>query len=352
MLGSCILYPDDLLKRRKNEGVFSSHDTHMTGIGNAIVTQEIIRRLGYEHDIFAAMHREIRPRHGDMAVMADLDPMRAEPTAVPGLRTQHLFDNRNALPSNTDNIAISHNKYATSDRRLLALGDSFLRDALPALSTFFRDVLYVRSDLFQPELLDLFAPDCVVSANAERYLSRVRRDRDADSIMLRGYGRENYSPAASFTEALKAELSRAGYRGVYDAWAAKLGALTFSGVGKGKANGQILIRGETDVRLEITGNDPQIVFADVGMSEGRPYRLHVTLSSSVDSMAQLFVGRNGKDGRIFTEDHSAWRKIHAGRNTLVFDIPPSGRGDQIRFDPTTAPGRVHIDAIDLIPVDG
>ena len=173
------------------------------------------------------MDAEIRPRRGDLADMAGIRTRLPETFLVDSRRSLQILDNRPFLPSNTDNVAIAHNPRSASARRLLALGDSFLRDNLPTLATFYRDIFYVRSDLFQPELLDLFAPDDVVTANAERYLARVRSDAEAESVVMRGYGREDYRPAAAFVTALRAQLSARAYPAVYRGWAERMAARTF-----------------------------------------------------------------------------------------------------------------------------
>lgn len=342
------LYPrETLIEASRTEQVFSRHDSHMTATGNAIVVQNILGALGHDHDPRTYMDAKIRPRRGDLADMAAIRTHFPEIFLIPSQRSTQILDNRRFLPSNTDNIAVAYNPRSASTRRLLALGDSFLRDSVTALSTFYRDVLYVRTDLFQPELLNLFGPDDVVTANAERYLARVRPDSEAESVVMRGYGRMNYLPTAAFVTALRAQLSARSYPPVYQEWAERMAAQTFDFLGVAHFNGQLRDVPTAPGWLEATGSDPQIIFSDVAMDNDKDYRLRVTMESSVKAQAQLFVGRCDTPDEAFTEDFSARQPVGAGVTEMIFSLPVGGRGRRLRFDALNTPGRLRLVAMEL-----
>lgn len=213
---------DALLASKKVDQVFCKHDTHMTAFGNIVVARGILQALGHVHDPIDHMEMSECSRPGDLSNMADLRIRMSEKHFAVADDSFKFFDNRPFLPGNIDNIVISLNRKAESDRRLLALGDSFLKDCIPALSTFYQDILYVRSDVFQPELIDLFGPTEIITSNAERYLSSVANDITASSVFMTGYGRENYTPSEEFVNALTAQLSFRAYPHKYSEWAASI----------------------------------------------------------------------------------------------------------------------------------
>nr|WP_244961235.1 hypothetical protein [Paracoccus sanguinis] len=345
------LYPrETLIEASRTTQVFSRHDTHMTAVGNAIVARDMLRALGHDHDPQACMDADTRPRRGDLSDMAATGTRLPETFLIDSHRSIQILDNRPFLPSNTDNVAIAHNPRSASGLRLLALGDSFLRDGLFALATFYRDILYVRSDLFQPELLDLFGPDDVVTANAERYLARVRPDAEADSVVMRGYGRADYRPTAPFVTALRAQLSARAYPAVYRGWAERMAARTFDRLGVAEAGAQLSDHPGAPGWFEATGNDPRLVFSDVAMEPGRDYELRIVMESTVDAIAQLFWGWSGTPDEAFHEQYSISTPVGIGLNDMVFPLKAEGRGRRLRFDPLNTRGRIRLVTMELSAV--
>lgn len=344
-----LIYPRSILIDEKGRRqVFIQQDTHMTAAGNVIVVSEILRRLGHSHDPLAFMEASILNYSGDLAKMASIQQTQPETFLFTRQRTEKVWDNRAFLPSNTDNIAIAHNPLSASNQRLLALGDSFLRNCLTPLSTFYRDILYVRSDLFQPELIELFAPDAVITANAERYMCHVRPDSEAESILLRGYGREGYQPSPTFVAALRAQLARRTYPERYHEWAGQVDTLCFGRMGTGEMNNQLDVVPGSPGLLASTGSDPQIVFPYTAIEGGRGYQLHISLHSDASGMAQLFESHAEGTGYPFSEERSHRLPVQTGENMLKFDLRPSRRGRQLRFDPLNCPAKIRIRSIQLL----
>lgn len=341
-------YPEDaLISARSSHQVYRRTDTHMTSIGDAIVAREILTSLGYAHDPLDHMYSIDLRRKGDLAKMLKSSDTDIENILIPNGNVLQEWDNRAALPSNTGNVVISFNPSSVSAKRLLILGDSFFRSCLWPLSTFFREILYVRSAYFQPELLHLFSPDVVLSGNAERYLSRVSADADAHSVVMAGYARSDYNPDPSFSAALRAQLGRTTYPKKYQSWRKEAELLSFYGLGIGKTNGELISNDQLGNWMQSLGNDPTIVFDDVVMHEGVDYLLCVSLESDTQGNAQAFIGQMGRS-YPFTEQASVRRFISKGRNFLKFAIPATNRINKIRFDPLDCPGRFRIVKMELL----
>ncbi|MBJ3777248.1 alginate O-acetyltransferase AlgX-related protein [Acuticoccus mangrovi] len=221
---SRVFYPDALLQARgRIVPVFHKGDTHMTDGSSAIVAREILRRLGVSppsiEDDFA--FRTV-PFLGDLQkLVGETTPERITVMTPYRLRAT-IFDNRDDLPGNTNNIAIIHTANARSDRRLLVFGDSFVRAALLFFAPAFRDILYVRSAHFDAGIAERFGPDFVLTATAERYLAAVDADDDlgATGILDALADSDDYRPDPAFTAALEATLAFVDEPARYAAWAA------------------------------------------------------------------------------------------------------------------------------------
>ncbi|MEQ5796383.1 hypothetical protein LZ686_17275 [Paracoccus sp. NFXS7] len=350
-LGDICLYPEQMLKEEKSvRQIFMPHDTHMAATGCAMVSELMIQALGWSHDPQA--HMDIFNRHwlGDLGVMAGTNERLEEASLRPTSRSAQTWNNRPSLTGNTGNIVVVHHPQATSNKRLLAIGDSFIAHSLISLSTFFRDILYVRSPGFQPDLIDLFAPDAVITGNAERYLCRVAPDSLADSALMYSYGLNNYTPAPDFSAALRAQLAYKHYPHQYMRWSQQVSMLRFSGLGLAKLNEQLMIDVDDDTWLQSTDRDPIMLFSDTSLKTGADYHLRVKMESKVNSIAQLFIGQTGGD-RTFSEKCSVSVPVSVGMNILEFNIPAAGRGQQLRFDPLKCPGRFQITAMDLTAIE-
>ncbi|MEX8493229.1 hypothetical protein [Sphaerotilus sp.] len=216
-----LLYPHALLRvAGATNRVFRILDTHMTDHGNLAVAEWLLLQLGLGYDAgrYFTQHTEALP--GDLAAMLGL------PTRLPEQRLKDqaaplYFDNRPFLPGNTNNVMVIHNSAARTKRRLLVFGDSFIKDGLRFYSPVFKDILFVRSTTFHTDLVDLCAPDVVLTSNAERYLSTVGNDASAQSLLLADFGERN-ARSEPFFEAFQAQLSWRHHRTAYDTWEKKI----------------------------------------------------------------------------------------------------------------------------------
>ena len=128
-------------------------------------------------------------------------------------------------------------------------GDSFIKCALPFFAPVFRDVVFVRSAAFQSDMVDLMAPDFVISSNAERYLCKVEADAGSKPMLFTHYGKTDYAPPSGFIEAYAAQFSWHHHPGAYEAWSNKMqiGRLKWDCLGMCQPNQQVEV-------LDLAGN--------------------------------------------------------------------------------------------------
>lgn len=343
---TCIYPQDFLIEKNKIHPVFIKDDTHNSSFGCTHLAQLIIESLGWDHDPFLHLTQVEAPRKGDLAQMAGIDNALNIDFYINRAGNFHSWDNLSALPGNTDNIVITHNPLSASQRRLLVVGDSFVKSCLEALSTYFRDILYMRADKFQFDVIDLFSPDAVVTSNAERYLCRVEPDAMAQSVLMRTYGRSDYNPGAEFCDALRAQLAYGPYPEQYRQWALKFAPLYYTGLGCGMLTHQV-VRDKTDPEwLKSTGSDPQILFSDTLIRSEGSCLLRVKIESKVCGMMQLFIGN--ASGPIFSEKSSITRPVAVGESIVEFQIGSGGHSNKLRLDPLNCPGEFKIHDIELV----
>lgn len=219
--GLDVVYPLELY-RSSRDGCepFFKLDTHISYDGSRIIVQEILKRFGLDLNVADISPYTVLNVTGDLATMLGLGDTWDEKFPV---RTALSFDNLSALPGNTGNILISCNKSAVYPKRILLIGDSFIKETVYLLSHIFSDVLYVRSENIQHDIINLYGPDFVVTSGVERYLSSVRSDRDGRSVLMSKYGDPDYNISREFSDALRAQLSWKTFPNVYEDWIATVG---------------------------------------------------------------------------------------------------------------------------------
>jgi hypothetical protein len=241
---------------------------------------------------------------------------------------------------------ILHNPKSLSNKRLLALGDSFLRDGIASLSTFYRDILYIRSELFQKDAIDLFAPDAIITANAERYMCQVAPDADADSILLKCYGRADYHPSDAYIAAFNAQLGYRAYPKRYQKWASKIKSMSFDGIGIGDPNNQIDFFDIETGYLISSGTDPQIIINETILKKELSYKLKFSIYSKSTGKFQIFYERPSSDKDFrFTEENSFIFEIEPGPNILECNIPANRHSSSLRIDPLNCEGSLKLNYI-------
>ena len=208
--GVPFLYPVDALRDIPGGGSYWKTDTHWTVQGQLVAVRTVMRELGFEsahiEDRLDAVLAACTTRMnytGDLGVK--LDPRPVESGLVYE-RPHHMHFSTNGLVGNNGTINVIHNPRA--DRgRLLVFGDSFVMSCLDVFAEFFQMVLLVRSPYFHPEIMHMFEPTHMVSANAERYLSGVPIDAGAPvALLMAPMSGKDSKPTVGFYETLNAAL--------------------------------------------------------------------------------------------------------------------------------------------------
>lgn len=197
-------------------------DTHYSRLGYLEVFKKIIEELGFDLNLHVSQFDLYRkPYAGDLSKMLSLE--RKEYADFIFMKEKkekiNFFSNSLAIPGNLNDIAIFHNKKPLFNQRVLVFGDSFFKGMLFLFSYFFKDVVYIRSPFLHEEIALMMSPDIILTGNAERYLSSVKSDKNADCHMMRLYGDTSYSPSEAFIMAYRAELSYNFYPEIYNYWA-------------------------------------------------------------------------------------------------------------------------------------
>lgn len=343
------LYPIEMLKALNcTQPVFRVLDTHMTDAGTMAVTQQVLEKWGLQYDVtqFFVVNQE--QRSGDLANMLKIKDSVSEDFFKPTFKLL-TFDNRASLPGNTDNVCIVHNPESITHKRLLIFGDSFIKYALPFFSPIFRDIVYVRSATFQPDMVDLMAPDFVVSSSAERYLCKVDSDTQSKAMLFTHYGKKDYTPSAAFSEAYAAQFSYRYHQDTYEAWSRKMLArrLSWEGLGIYRTNQQVQLLEEGTFRS--IGTDPYLIFPSTTISPDKCYILDLVLESDVDSTAAVYFQVEGDDR--FSENKTIKQPVSLGENYLTFPLPRVRLNSVLRIDPLACQGNFDIKKIILRAVE-
>lgn len=207
-----VLYLADELRRHAAEhDVFLLLDTHMTDLGSAfaiaVIADSLWPGVGTSHlERLAACVRRPKEYSGDLG--GKLDPPRTatQHKLVPDWPLRRFTNNFVAGNDGIMDVFVS--PHSVTEERLLLLGDSFGRQSLPALSLFFRELLFVRTRYFHPELVAQAQPDVVLTQNVERYLISTPRDQDRPNVLLfpELAGRP-HDPPVEFAQVLDAFLA-------------------------------------------------------------------------------------------------------------------------------------------------
>lgn len=209
-----ILYLAETLRSVVSTGddeVFLRTDTHMTDFGSAVASRVFVDDV-FPHvgtDNFARIEsRLVREVEfvGDLG--GKLDPVRSDVQTTLDPDWALVVHTNRYLAGNDGIIDILLSPESVTPRRLVIFGDSFARKCLTPLSMYFREILFLRSRYFHPEIIDQIAPDVVMTQNVERYLVNVPRDRDRPNALLYPQlGGNAYEPPKEFVQVLDAMLA-------------------------------------------------------------------------------------------------------------------------------------------------
>ncbi|HMO16298.1 hypothetical protein [Hydrogenophaga sp.] len=349
-LADMSLYPlDSLIAINRIQPVFRVLDTHMTDAGTMTVTQHVLEKWGLQYEVTQFFVTSQEERSGDLAGMLELKNKVSEEILKPTFSFL-TFDNRSSLPGNTDNICIVHYPESMTRKRLLIFGDSFIKYALPFFAPVFRDIVYVRSTTFQPDMVDLMTPDFVISSNAERYLCKVDADACSKPMIFKHYGKADYAPPPAFIEAYTAQLSWNHHHSVYEAWSRKMqvGRLNWEGLGVCQPNQQVEVL-DLKGNFRSTGSDPFLTFPSTSISPDKQYALELDIRSDVESIAAVYFLT--EENERFSEKNTVKLPVSCGNNKLLFILPAARLRSILRLDPLACQGNFTINNAALKVID-
>lgn len=345
-----LLYPySSLIEVKSQKSVFRKIDTHNTDSGYLVVAQQILKKLDISYDENQFFYEKTVELSGDLAKMLGLEITESIQTLT-AIVPPHLFENKSTLKGNTNHIRIIHNPLAIAERRLLVFGDSFILDTLKFLSPVFKDIIYVRSDTFQEDMIDLCSPDVVISSNAERYLANVRSDNHGAPMLFAHYGDTSYKPSQDFVDAFKAQFSWRYHREKYESWQTKITSsyLYLGDFGRCKINNQTEIVDNNLFSFRSTGNDPYFISFCQKITPGKKYILELELVSDVFSTASVYFTVEGDV--LFSEGRTVKSAVTIGNNKLNFTLDAPNLQPYIRIDPLSCMGHFSISNLSLIEI--
>lgn len=179
-----VLWPADQLKR-ESENSFLSLDTHMTDHGSLAVLGMMLQAIGITADdaLERIRSRIVRPQRwtGDLGRKFDPPLFQEALLLEPDLTQKHF---RSPGGGNDGMVDIVLNPKGLVDKTVLLFGDSFFRMMLSQLGAVFSRVICLRTRFLHPEMVTLIRPDVIFTGNAERYLSNVDPDNQAQAFAL------------------------------------------------------------------------------------------------------------------------------------------------------------------------
>ncbi len=210
--GESVLYLEpQLTEAAQTSPVFLALDTHMSDLGNVVAVCAIVDAL--RPGLGAQSVERLRGRLlrevdyvGDLG--GKLDPVRTATKTIlrPDWPVRRFTNNYGGGNDGIIDIFLSPD--SVTDDRLVLFGDSFARSCLMIFSAFYREILFVRTRFFHPEIVELAAPDVVLTQNVERYLANVAADdRRPHALLYPGLNGNTCEPDPGFTAALDAFLA-------------------------------------------------------------------------------------------------------------------------------------------------
>lgn len=181
-----VLYPANKLELNDEASVYLPLDTHMTDFGSN-------EMLGFMLKSFDFLEADNIIKHIKTRINKVQDwPGDLGNKFTPPLRQQgkllhpdwDILDYKSPGGFNDGMVDIVLNNQACYNNTILLFGDSFFRMMLKHFSYVFSRVICLRTRFYHNEMVELIKPDYIISGNAERYLSNVSSDLDANPFML------------------------------------------------------------------------------------------------------------------------------------------------------------------------
>ena len=339
------LYPlASLIREQTQRDCYWANDTHINAAGQLCIYREIGKHIPDLSTTFPLLRITEEPRQGDLGLMlGDSEPLPS--LCFPWTGELLNYSNTQALPGNTGDIVITHNPLSSTQRRLVLFGDSFIKTMLHLFAHDFRTILYVRGPYFQPDMIELFDPDVLITSETERYLAGVDHDNNGPSLLFESFReRSDYKPSQDFQSALSAQLSYRSHPRITQHWEAEQTCLhSFSIIGIGKAihNRDIQQCDESGRNFEAVGPVPVI---HIHKLHHQPQGdLVIELDSEIESQLKLTVLRNSPDMSAPLEIHQ--HPVRSGLQQIILPIDHSQAIDGLLLQPLHHPGRFTLQEI-------
>ncbi|WP_155738146.1 hypothetical protein [Sphingobium yanoikuyae] len=179
-----VLYPADMLHGEANPS-FLALDTHLTDHGSLAVLRLMLQMTGIEAD--HALSRVRRRITKFQRWSGDLGSKLIPPLDQEGLLLApdwKVTDFRSPGGFNDGMVDILLSPDAPDNRTVLLFGDSFFLMMLKHISAVFTRVICLRTRFLHEEMIALIRPDIIFTGNAERNLSMVSPDTEAQAFAL------------------------------------------------------------------------------------------------------------------------------------------------------------------------
>ena len=333
------LYPlASLIREQSQRDCYWANDTHINAAGQLCVYQEIGKHIPDISTTFPMLRIVEELRQGDLGLMlGNAEPLPS--LCFPWTGELLTYSNTSALPSNTGDIVITQNLLSRTQRRLVLFGDSFIKTMLHLFAHDFRTILYIRGPYFQPDMIELFAPDVLITSETERYLAGVDHDKNGPSLLFESFReRSDYKPSQDFQSALSAQLSYRSHQRITQHWEAeqsRLHSLSIIDVGEAIHNRDIQQRDESARNFEAVGPVPVI---HIHTLNNQPHgQLVINLESEIDSELKLTVLRPCPDMSSPLEVHQ--HSVRSGSQQITFSIDHSQPISGLLLQPLHHPGR-------------
>ncbi|MGN6208015.1 hypothetical protein [Asticcacaulis sp.] len=193
-----VVYPAEQLKHNMHGRSYFRTDTHWTWAGMLRIGEIMLEKAGVSPELIekASGHMMAAVTTVDEDFAGDLgrklEPKQSEMTRRPKwpartIRIENGIEHNFTASVNDGRIVCCRNPESLLDSTLLIFGDSYLYNALPILSTLYRNIVFLRTRFWHDEVVTMVRPDMIVTQAAERYLSKVANDDVAPPYLLLPY---------------------------------------------------------------------------------------------------------------------------------------------------------------------
>ena len=106
-----------------------------------------------------------------------------------------------------------------------------------------------------------------------------------------------------------------------------------------------------NIRFRATTVDPMLIFPSVPLKSNNDYVAHINMTSSVQSILQVFYSDISRFGYPFSEIDSLKFPVQEGDNDIYIPLVHQNIGKQLRLDPIAGLGEVTIKSFNIKRVE-